>query len=288
MGRFLRGTKSLSTQHALSLLLDIPQISRDLRALGRAQGEARAGDEAGGRPEAYLARAMHFTGLVHLADAIEAGSFEKMDDRPEAPPGAFDRAMMRIERLRAEISSSLSSPFRGEYAAPNERALYEDLAAAGVLEARRKRELEAALREIAPRFTAGFRAALERARRTLAWLRTDIGDALKLIGGEARTIEEFDRLVDIALRPSRDALYDELPLALEEIFVRAMVEGLRAEPKGYTPPDLIRFYEVGGAIYDLMRLMADLGTGLVDREIDSIRALAFQALRPASSAQENL
>lgn len=280
----------MSTQHALSLLLDIPQISRDLRAIGRVADQAgQAGQAAGGggRPEIYLAGAMHFTGLVHLADSIEAGRFDALEDRPSAPSGVFDRTMMRIERLRAEISSSLSSPFRGENAAPSERALYEHLSGDGLLTSRRKRELETALRAIAPQFTQGFRATMARALRTLAWLRADIGDALKLIGEEAAAIEEFDRLVEISLRPSRDALYDDLPGALEEIFVRAMVEGLSAEPKGYTPPDLIRFYEAGGAIYDLMRLMADLGTGLVDREIDSIRALALVALRPAGAAQEN-
>lgn len=277
----------LSTQHALSLLLDIPQIARDLRAIGRVPGDEGRSADLSGRPEAYLATAAHFTGLVHLADAIETGKFDALADRPEAPAGVFDRTMMRIERLRAEISSALSSPFRGELAAPAERALYAHLASADVLTSRRKRELESALRAIAPQFTRGFQAAIARALRTLAWLRADIGDALKLLGGDAGAIEEFDRLVEISLRPSRDALYDDLPGALEEIFVLAMVEGLRAEPKGYTPPDLIRFYEVGGTIYDLMRLMADLGTGLVDREIDSIRALALQALRPAGAAQEN-
>lgn len=277
----------MSSQHALSLLLDVPQITRDLRALGRSAAEDVGASPLGERPESYFARAMHFTGLVHLADAIEAGEFGDFCDRPAAPENTFARTVMRMERLRAETSSSLSSPFRGENAAPNERALYEHLLAAGVLESRRKRELEKALREIAPRFTAGFRAAMERARRTLAWLRTDIGDTLKLLGGDARAIESFDRLVDLALRPSRETLYDELPGALEEIFIRAMVAGLEREPKGYTPPDLARFYEVGGSIHDLMRLMADLGTGLVDREIDAIRALASEAARLASATQEN-
>src|SRR5690606_9842114 len=136
-------------------------------------------------------------------------------------------------------------------------------------------------------FLRPFRHYVPRARRALRWLRADVGDELRLSGGAAARAEHFDRLFERATEPHRAELFDRPARALEVAFERGLLLALEAEPKGYVPLDLSRLYEVGGFVHDFLRTVADLGVGLVDREIDAVRALVFATHGPITAEESS-
>jgi hypothetical protein len=272
--------------HALSTLLDVPFIVRRIRALAAAEGD--------GSPviieknaEQAIERLIHFTGVVTLADDAAAGAFRSFDDRPRAASAIFARPLARAEVIRTELMSGLTSPLRGPHAAPAERALHAHLVGAGVFEGANKAARVAAVRAIAPEYLRPFRHYVPRARRALRWLRADLGDELRRLGGAAERGESFDRLFERAIEPHREDLYDRCTIALESAFERGLLRALEAEPKGYVPVDLVRLYEVGGFVHDFLRLVSDLGVGLVDREIDVARALVFATHGPLAAEESS-
>jgi hypothetical protein len=270
--------------HALSTLLDVPFIARRIRALASAEGDG-FGEIIEKNAEQTIERLIHFTGVVTLADDAGAGAFRSFDDRPAAPPAIFARPFARAEAIRAEVMSGLASSLRGAHAAPAERALHAHLVGAGIFDGASKAARAKAVHDIAPDYLRPFRHYVPRARRALRWLRADLGDDLRRLGGAAERGELFDRLFERAVEPHREELYDRCGRALEIAFERGLLRALEAEPKGYVPLDLSRLYEVGGFVHDFLRLVSDLGVGLVDREIDVVRALVFAIHRPPAAEE---
>jgi hypothetical protein len=272
--------------HALSTLLDVPFIARKLRALASRDGEL-APETIEKNAEQTIERLIHFTGVVSLADESAGGAYRGFDDRPPAPPAIFERPFSRAEAIRADLMAGLASPLRGPQAAPSERTLHAHLIEAKFFEGAKKAERVAAVRAIAPRFLRPFTHYVPRARRALRWLRTDVGDELRRIGGAAARAESFDRLFERAIEPNREELYERATRALESAFERGLLVALEAEPKGYVPLDLSRLYEVGGFVHDFLRTVSDLGVGLVDREIDVVRALVLASYRPLMAEESS-
>jgi hypothetical protein len=265
--------------HALSTLLDVPFIARKMRALASRDGDL-ASEIIEKNAEQTIERLIHFTGVVSLADESAGGTFRTFDDRPEAPSAIFERPFSRAEAIRADLMAGLASPLRGPHAAPSERALHAHLIEAKFFEGAKKAERVGAVRTIAPRYLHPFVHYVPRARRALRWLRADVGDELRRLGGAAARAESFDRLFERAVEPNREDLYERATRALESAFERGLLVALEAEPKGYVPLDLSRLYEVGGFVHDFLRTVSDLGVGLVDREIDVVRALVLATHRP--------
>ena len=265
--------------HALSTLLDVPYIARRIHALTVRHGEKEP-EILEKNVEKTIERMLHFTGVVSLADEFQGGAFRAFDDRPAADPAIFARPLARIEAIRGELLAGLSSPLKGPHAAPSERALHAHLLGADYFGGAKKPERVAAVRKIAPEFLRPFSHYVPRARRALRWLRADVADELRRLGGAAARADQFDRLFERAFEPQREGLYERAVRALERAFERGLLVALEAEPKGYVPVDLSRLYDVGGFVHDFLRTVSDLGVGLVDREIDVVRALIFATHEP--------
>src|SRR5690606_11780849 len=114
-------------------------IARKIRALATRDGE-EVSEIIDRTPEDVLARLIHLTGVVALADEAAEGTFRTFDDRPEAPSAIFERPLARAEAIRTELMAGLASPLRGPHSAPAERALHAHLMEAKFFEDARKAE----------------------------------------------------------------------------------------------------------------------------------------------------
>jgi hypothetical protein len=269
--------------HALSPLLNLPGLLGRLCAATGVPPEQEP-DFLGVCPENELTRRLDLAGTMRLSDALDALERLPLDDRPEARD-LFEQSHRQIEAARTTALLGLGDPLRGRERAPSPEELRQQLIDSGAFEAHDEERWKRIALELAPQFLRPYSVHSYKARRRLRWIRQDLGEELRSLGGRAALAETFDRLFVNVTEPSLQQLLATTEKRLQQRFCEGLLLQLRTEPEAAVPAHLHNWYEQGGIIQVFLRLSAQIALALIERESDVLRGLLLAAIDPYPSSE---
>jgi hypothetical protein len=230
-----------------------------------------------------LSSLLDLPGTVRLSECIEAMGRRRDETAVSRVTLATRQSQMRhhvaarLGVIRRRILRAYEAPVGGEDGLPDAAAMHAALSEAGALEAPSERRLAAVGRTLAAPYGQLFARTADAARREAIWLRHDVAEELRILGGEASRVELLDAVLQRATVARETRLRDGLRERIEAGFGASLGEAVRALPRDDDAPARVEalapWFERGGWVRAHLDDGRQLALALIQHDCAAIQGL---------------